>query len=433
VREALARAREVTELGEHEAGEGLVVLLLGQLEAELLVDVGDAVRRIDLRAALGEASDRSGPLVLPLVVEVPDELREQIAEGHETAGASVLVEHDRHLQLLVPELREQLGDQLGLGHEVGGPHQLAQGALLDGFLRHALQDVAGGDDAHDAVEGALEDRDAAVAALGDRAHRRVEAAVHLHCVDLCARGHDLAHVHIVELHDVLDDLALVLVELLGELRVLDRPAQALQDAASGGGLFLDTQDAHHAAAHEAQPSNDRRGRPVQVAEHGQERPQERVAARPGEDRGQHLAGEEQERHADAEGEQHLPAGEPLVAREQVEHEQGEGEVEHQPVEAGGVGERLGAQELWLEPGPVRRGRHRAQHPRGHGANQRAAQDREEARSEQAAEAEDGENGRLERQFSGWGGRNQRGGEARKGMSWHDGEGIAAPLGVDRRG
>ena len=103
-----------------EAGQGLVVLLLGQLEAQLLVDLRDVRAGPDLRQALADAPDRGRRGVAGLRAHVADDLGHEIAHGDQTRRAAVLVEHDRHALAASLQLAQQLVAALRARDEVHG-------------------------------------------------------------------------------------------------------------------------------------------------------------------------------------------------------------------------------------------------------------------------------------------------------------------------
>ena len=78
----------------------------------------------------------SGDVVL--VGDLADDLLEQVLHRDEPGGAAVLVDDDRHVELLGLHLAQELGDALRLGHEVRGPQALAH--RLGAVARRAARD-----------------------------------------------------------------------------------------------------------------------------------------------------------------------------------------------------------------------------------------------------------------------------------------------------
>ena len=99
----------------------------GSSIAELLVDVVDRGAARDPQRAAGQVLD-AGLLDVVLVGDLADDLLEEVLEGDEPGGPAVLVDDDRHVELLRLHLAQQLGDPLLLGHEHRladrGPHRL---------------------------------------------------------------------------------------------------------------------------------------------------------------------------------------------------------------------------------------------------------------------------------------------------------------------
>ena len=111
----LARLGHVAEQVEHEPADG-VPLGVGQLDAEHLVHLVDRRPAGRADAAAVERLD-AGLLDVVLVDDLADDLLEQVLERDEPGGAAVLVDDDRHVELLRAHLAQQLGDPLRLGDE----------------------------------------------------------------------------------------------------------------------------------------------------------------------------------------------------------------------------------------------------------------------------------------------------------------------------
>ena len=71
---------------------------------------------------------------------------------HEPRGAAVLVDDDRHLDLLALELLQQLGHALGLGHERRRPDEPRDRTAAVGVRLGVQDQVLDEDDAEDVVE-----------------------------------------------------------------------------------------------------------------------------------------------------------------------------------------------------------------------------------------------------------------------------------------
>ncbi len=117
----LALVGHVAEQVEDEPADR-VPLRVGQLDAELLAHLVDRRAAGHPQRAVAQPLDR-GHLDVVLVGDLPDDLLEQVFERHEPGGAAVLVDHDRHVELLGAHLAQQLGDPLLLGHEDRRAHR----------------------------------------------------------------------------------------------------------------------------------------------------------------------------------------------------------------------------------------------------------------------------------------------------------------------
>ena len=182
--DAVAGVRDLAEPLHDEAADGVVVLVVGQLDAGGVLDLVGAQQA---REAPGAVAALAGPgaEAVVLVGDVADDLLHHVLEGHDAGVAAVLVEDDGHLEPVAAQQREQrvepeaVGDHGRLDHDVldaGG------GALVDG-QRDGVLDVDGADDGVLLVEhrepgqpglaGQLDDGAGAVPLLdGGGAHAR---------------------------------------------------------------------------------------------------------------------------------------------------------------------------------------------------------------------------------------------------------------------
>ena len=122
----LAGGRHPAELVEDEAADGVVLLVLRQLEVEPLVDLVDGDRP-GTTAMPSAPHPTSGRLDVVLVGDLADQLLEQVLEGDEPGGAAVLVDDDGQVHLLLAHLPQQVGHPLGLRHEPGRAGHLGHG------------------------------------------------------------------------------------------------------------------------------------------------------------------------------------------------------------------------------------------------------------------------------------------------------------------
>ena len=180
----------------------------GQVDVEQLVDLVDRGAAGHAQRAVGQAFD-AGLVDVVLVGDLADDLLEQVLHRDETGGAAVLVDDDRHVELLGLHLAQQLGDALRLGHEVRGPQRCRAPARCprrsalratrsfrntSPTMSSVLSSYAGSRD----LPGRDRDRD-----------RLVDGRVGLDRDHVGARQHHLAHDRVAELEDRVDELALL--------------------------------------------------------------------------------------------------------------------------------------------------------------------------------------------------------------------------------
>ena len=149
--------RDLAELAHDEAGDGVVVLVVGQLDVGRVLDLVGAQQPGEGPAPVAALADaRAEPVVL--VGDVADDLLDDVLERDDARVAAVLVEHDGHLEAVMAQQRQQRVEPQAVGHH--------------GRLDHDVPDAGGGPlvqrhrdrvlDVHRADDGVLgvEDREA---------------------------------------------------------------------------------------------------------------------------------------------------------------------------------------------------------------------------------------------------------------------------------
>src|SRR5438874_4033114 len=192
--DGLARLRESTELGDDKSAERVVVrsgLRRRQVQVERLADVLERNPRVHQRLALRH---RQHHLLLDvvLVAYLADDLLDQILDRHEPAGAAVLVDDDRNVDLVLLHVAKELVDLLGLWDELSRSHVRPD---LDVLLpaREAPEEILHVEDADDVVRRALVERDTRVADVRDDLEDLVGRRIDVYRDDVRARDHDLVH------------------------------------------------------------------------------------------------------------------------------------------------------------------------------------------------------------------------------------------------
>jgi len=140
-----------------------------------------------------------------------DDLLDEVLEGHDARGTTVLVDHDGHVHLALLHLAEQLADVLGLGGEVRLARNLRERALIVADDAMAEQ-VLCVDHTDDVVDALLVDRDARVAGVDDQPDDVCDGVGGLRGDDVDSRNHHLAYRLVGHLEDAVDHLPLLLLD-----------------------------------------------------------------------------------------------------------------------------------------------------------------------------------------------------------------------------
>ena len=212
-----------------------------------LLEVLDGQARGDPPRGLVEVLQRAVLGGVVLVGDLPDDLLDEVLDGHQTRGAAVLVDDERHVVAVALHVAQQGVGPLGVGHEVRGAHDLADRAgpraraagglpVVDG-ASHQVLEV----DHADGVVDVLPDHgDAGVPAAQRQGQRLPHALLALDPHHLGAGHHHLAHAGVAEVEHRLDHRPLAVVDEPAGLGHVDHLAELdlggerpLAEAASG--------------------------------------------------------------------------------------------------------------------------------------------------------------------------------------------------------
>lgn len=150
-----------------------------------------------------------------LILDLSDDLLHDVLDGDDAGGAAVLVHHDDHLVVAGLHLGEQRDDVLGVGHVVGRAHVARDGRGALAIVKDGRDDVLDVRNAHDAVNGAVVDGDAAIAGAAHGGQDLGERRGVLHGGHVNAGDHDLAGDGVAQINDLVDHGLLLVGELLG--------------------------------------------------------------------------------------------------------------------------------------------------------------------------------------------------------------------------
>ncbi len=175
-----------------QAADGVVVVV-GEVGAETLVEILDRGQRIDHILAIGLCGDQRRFVlgVVVLVVDLADDLLQHVLDGDQPGDAAVLVHHDRHVVAREPELLEQHVELLRLGDQHRRAQQFAHRARTV-VGDHAAQQVLGQQDAEDVVLVLAMHREARMAGFDHLLHQVEKARFGRQRHHLRARDHHVA-------------------------------------------------------------------------------------------------------------------------------------------------------------------------------------------------------------------------------------------------
>ena len=207
--EPLAHRRHAAEVREQITADRLESLAL-DVHVEPLRDLVDVDLAAEHEPAVAFVDDRLR-LDVVLVADLADDLLEQILDGHEAGRAAVLVHDDRNLRLLPLELLQELRHPLGLGHDDRRPDDRrdrpAHRPPRPSATRSLMNTKPG-----DVVEALLEDRKPRVFLLAEERPQFADRRLLGNGDDVGPRRHHLAHERVAEVHDALEQPALLALD-----------------------------------------------------------------------------------------------------------------------------------------------------------------------------------------------------------------------------
>src|SRR4051794_124073 len=210
-RDRLAAVGNTTEEVEDESTDG-VPLVVGEVHTEKVAHVTDRRASVHAQPTAGQALDL-GVFDVELVGDLADDLLEDVLHRDEPRGVAVLVDDDRHVELLRLHLAQQLGDALLLGDE----HRRSE-RVADAFVGRAgvlpSNEVLEVHEADDVVGTALVRRDARKAGVDRGADPLLDHRVDFDRDHVGTREHHLAHERVAEFEDRVDELALFVLDRL---------------------------------------------------------------------------------------------------------------------------------------------------------------------------------------------------------------------------
>ena len=204
----LARRRHAAEVGQQESADRLEALAL-HLDPEALGHVLDVHLAAEHEAPVALVDDRLG-LDVVLVADLADDLLEQILDGHEARRAAVLVDDDgRSATCCRWKSLSRSATRLVSGTKCAGRSSRGIDALVVRRVPEPQQ-VLREDEAEHVVEGVLVDRArASTPARANSARRSRSVASDRDGHDVGTRRHHLADERVAEVHDRLQQRALL--------------------------------------------------------------------------------------------------------------------------------------------------------------------------------------------------------------------------------
>src|SRR5262249_29347902 len=291
---------------EHEAGHGLELRGLGQGDVVALAQHRRRHRALHDQRPVAEPLHRAlFPVVL--VLDVAHDLLDEVLERDEPGDGPVLVDHERHVAAALLQLLEERSDLLALGNELHRMQDLPDDDWLP--LLEQPQRVLHVDEADHVVDVALVGRDAAEAALHDERAHLGRRRVRVEGEDLRARDHDLAHRHVRELEDAVDELHLALVEDALLAALLHEVLDLLLGHEGPRPLVLDAEEAKDEFRARGEEGDEPAGRPAQDREGPGDEESDALGVAQGKRLGDELSKDELHEHdADTDEERGLERG-----------------------------------------------------------------------------------------------------------------------------
>ena len=199
------------------ATDGVVFGALGDIDAELFLDVNDRHLGIEDPSAGREGGEEGLLADVVFIGDFSDELFEDVFDSDDSFSASPFIDDDGEVDLFTAELLEKGGEFFCLGSVEDGFDEFADGGIENmrgvKLLDVHFEDVFVEENADDVVDGVVIDGNSAVAFREELLGGFVNGCVIGHAEDIDAGDHDLAGDSFFQGHDREDEFLFSGVEV----------------------------------------------------------------------------------------------------------------------------------------------------------------------------------------------------------------------------
>ena len=146
--------------------------------------------------------------LIVLVHNIAHDALQNILHGHQPGSAAVLIYHNGHLDTLVRHGGEQLAAGNTLRYKQRLPHIVRQPGARRHRLTHKGQQVFYIENALHIIQILVKYRDPGAPCLQCKGSGITDGGRLLHCLDLCAMGHNILRTKSVKIKDIVNHLPL---------------------------------------------------------------------------------------------------------------------------------------------------------------------------------------------------------------------------------
>ena len=210
-----------------------------QIPIHMPVQIADGDGAIDIDGAIGERTDRC-LMGIVFVGDLADDFFQNVLERNEALDLAVLVDHERHLLLLLQELIELVAHARRVGDEPRLGRKAHDVELLDipAVASECNQQILGVEHADDVLGLVFPDRHARILRLQNRVDDLTVGFVGVHGLHLGAMYHDVEHLKIGQVENAAEHMRIVFLHAAIALAKLDRATQLLMRFQDVGGIVL---------------------------------------------------------------------------------------------------------------------------------------------------------------------------------------------------
>jgi len=200
-----------SQTGEGESGESLIVLVFGEIQFELVVELIHMTAGIHFVNGIGDFDEFLFGGFFVFIFDFSDQLFDDVLNGDNTRRAAIFIQNNGNVDFLGLEIVEEVPDGFAFGNEEGIPDDFSKGRNAVGFVE-SLEEVFGVEHPDDGVDGLFIHGIAGMAVLQDEIDGFLEVVLNAEADHFGAGRHNLIDSSVAEIEDGFNHVPLLLID-----------------------------------------------------------------------------------------------------------------------------------------------------------------------------------------------------------------------------